>query len=122
MRGGHGALLLIALTCVTSRSRADSQALALEYDADATCPDQDAFSALVLEKLAANGVEESSSARPQIAAHIHAASSGFVGQLALRRSDASNYAREVTGDSCPEVANALAFVLALALGAKDAPS
>ena len=120
MRGAHWALMLIALTCVSSRGRADSQALALEYDADATCPDQGAFSALVLEKLAANGVEESSSARPQIAAHIHAAGSGFVGQLALRRSDGSTYDREVTGASCSEVANALAFVLALALGAKEA--
>jgi hypothetical protein len=122
MRRGHWprAPLLIALICVTSPSRANGSALSLEYDADASCPDQDAFSALVLEKLAANGVEESSDARPQIAAHIHAAGAGFVGQLELRRSDASNYDREVTGASCEEVANALAFVLALALGAKDA--
>jgi hypothetical protein len=122
MRGGHWsrALLLIALTCVTRSSRADSQALALDYDADATCPDQEAFSALVLEKLAANCVAEGSSTRPQIAAHIHATSAGFVGQLALRRSDASSYDREVTGTSCTEVANALAFVLALALGTKEA--
>ena len=116
MRGEHWprALLLIALICVTRPSRAESQALALEYEADATCPDQDAFAALVLQKLAANGVEESNGARPQIAAQIHAASSGFVGQLALRRSDASSYDREVTGASCGEVANALAFVLAMA--------
>ena len=122
MRRGHWprAPLLSALICVTSPSRADGPALSLEYDADASCPDQDAFSALVLEKLAANGVEESSGARPQIAAHIHAAGAGFVGQLELRRSDASNYDREVTGASCEEVANALAFVLALALSAKDA--
>src|ERR1700685_2739226 len=117
MRGGHWlrALLLIALTCVTRFSRAAGQTLALDYDVDAACPDREAFSALVLEKLTANGVEESSNIRPQIAAHMHAVSSGFVGQLALHRPDGSSYDREVTGASCAEVSNALAFVLALAL-------
>lgn len=122
MREIHARRALAAgavVIALTRLSRADSQALALDYDADATCPDQATFSALVLEKLAANGVEESNGTRPQIAAHIHAASSGFVGQLALRRSDGSSYDREVTGASCAEVANALAFVLALALGAQD---
>jgi hypothetical protein len=55
----------------------------------------------------------------RVAVQLHAAGAGFVGRLELLRADGSTYHREVSGASCAEVANALAFVLALALGAKD---
>ena len=54
-----------------------------------------------------------------VALTLRAAESGFVGQLEIHRADGSTYDREVSGATCEEVANALAFVLALALGAKD---
>jgi hypothetical protein len=42
-----------------------------------------------------------------------------VGQLELSRPDVGVYSREVRGASCEEVANAVAFVLALALTGED---
>ncbi|MET0795172.1 MAG: hypothetical protein ABW061_26875, partial [Polyangiaceae bacterium] len=44
---------------------------------------------------------------------------GFWGQLKLQRVASHSDEREVTGASCSEVADALAFVLALALSTKD---
>lgn len=52
---------------------------------------------------------------------LHADGSGFVGQLDLERRDGSRYQRVVQGVSCAEVAEALAFVLALTLTATERP-
>jgi hypothetical protein len=58
---------------------------------------------------------------PQIEIELHEAGPDFQGRLALRRADGSGYERKVSGASCTEVANAVAFVLALALVANEGP-
>jgi hypothetical protein len=107
-----------ALLCAPRTGHAADIAPALDYDVQAGCPAREAFWALVREKLAAAGVEGRLE-EPRVSVSVHAADSGFVGRLALQRADASRYEREVTGASCDEVTNALAFVLALALGAEN---
>ena len=122
-RGCWAALpLACAALSVTSPSRAQGKIPDLRYEADATCPDQAAFSALLREKLTATGADAANATSPRIALSLRATSSGFVGQLDLQRADSSQYERAVNGVSCAEVANALAFVLALALGTKDPPA
>jgi hypothetical protein len=94
----------------------------MRYEADVGCPDQPAFSAIVRGKLTAAGGTAANAPSPRIRVGLHATDSGFVGHLELQRADNSKYEREVTGASCAEVANALAFVLALALGVNDPPA
>lgn len=120
IRGGPWlrTLCISALICVPKTGHSADTTPALEYTVQEGCPTQDAFLALVREKLATAGAEGRSD-EPRVSVSIRAVDSGFVGRLALQRADASRYDREVTGASCAEVANALAFVLALALGAED---
>jgi hypothetical protein len=101
---------------------AESPTLDLDYAGDASCPDLAAFSALTQAKLEAAGSTKVSSNRPRALVRLHAEDAGFVGQLELNRPDAGVYSREVRGASCEEVANAVAFVLALALTAQDPPA
>ena len=91
----------------------------LRYEADAACPDLPAFSAILREKLRAAGIDALSAPLPRLQVGLRAIDSGFAGELQLRRADGTQYDREVLGASCAEVANALAFVLALALGVDD---
>jgi hypothetical protein len=109
---------VIALIGVPRVSRAADPVLALDYEVQQSCPTREAFSDLVRDKLTAAGAPGSLE-EPRVTVRIHAADSGFIGDLSLQRADASSYEREVGGASCAEVANALAFVLALALGAKE---
>lgn len=101
--------------------RAQSPKLLAQYSADASCPDLDGFSELVRQRLRAAGSDIATLAMPQIEIDLREAGPDFRGRLALRRADASRYEREVSGASCSEVANALAFVLALALVADEGP-
>ncbi|MEP7050756.1 MAG: hypothetical protein ABJB12_10400 [Pseudomonadota bacterium] len=123
IRAGHWlrTLWISALICLPQTSRAADVAPALDYNVQETCPGRAAFLDLVRDKLAAAGVDGGIEA-PRVTVRIWATDSGFVGRLALQRADAATYDREVTGASCAEVTNALAFVLALALGAKDQAS
>ncbi|HEY3255506.1 MAG TPA: hypothetical protein VGJ91_16220, partial [Polyangiaceae bacterium] len=122
--GGHWlkALLIGALTCVTRLGQAEEAPLQLDYRADSGCPDRSAFAELVVQRVTAAGVEGAIPAPPQGKVSLLADASGFVGELELVRGDGSHYQREVRGATCGEVANALAFVLALTLTAKEPPA
>ncbi|MEO7036846.1 MAG: hypothetical protein ABI548_23045 [Polyangiaceae bacterium] len=112
--------LVIGITLLSgSVHAANSPPFALEYAADLSCPDAPAFSELVRAKLGPTAAPSAASAVPRVLVRLHATPSGFSGRLELHRLDASEYSREVSGGTCSEVANAIAFVLALALGAKD---
>jgi hypothetical protein len=111
--------LACAVIALTQPCAAQEQALDLRYEADAVCPDLPAFSAILREKLGAAGIDALSAVSPRLQVGLRAIDSGFAGQLQLRRADGTQYDREVRGASCAEVANALAFVLALALGVDD---
>lgn len=107
-----------AWLCVPRIGHAADIAPALDYSVEEGCPARDAFLDLVQEKLAGSGAEGRLET-PRVTVSVLAAGSTFVGRLALQRADGSSYDREVSGASCAEVASALAFVLALALGAED---
>lgn len=104
---------------MTGPSFAQGESAAASYEADLSCPTRTEFSDLARAKLAAVGVESALHDGQRVMVALHAAGAGFVGRLELHRADGSTYNREVSGAACAEVANALAFVLALALGAKD---
>jgi hypothetical protein len=121
-RAGSFLAGLVAASIVwlsNSAEAAESPTLDLDYAGDASCPDLAAFSALAQAKLETAGSAKVSSNSPRILVRLHAADVGFVGQLELSLPDVGAYSREVRGASCEEVANALAFVLALALTAKE---
>jgi len=108
--------LLGALNGVTRASTA--QPLNLSYLADPGCPDQTAFEQTVRAKVASSP-GASTEHQAAIFLRLSATEGGFHGELKLQRSVTDSYVRAVVGASCDEVANALAFVLALALSEKD---
>jgi len=112
--------LLAALTGVTRASPA--QPLNLSYVADQGCPDRAAFEQAVRAKSGAPSPAATTDDDSAISLRLSATNSGYLGELKLRRSTAASYERAVVGASCSEVADALAFVLALALSEKDQPS
>jgi hypothetical protein len=59
LRGCHWAeaLLVAALICGTSHSRAEVAPLQLDYDADSVCPDRSTFAELVAQRVAAARAE-----------------------------------------------------------------
>jgi hypothetical protein len=123
LSGGHwpGVLLIAAAICGTGPSQAAETPLQLDYAADSTCPDRNAFADLVEQRVRAAGVEAAFATPQPAKVSLFADSSEFVGTLELERRDGSHYQRTMHGASCAEVANALAFVLALTLTATELP-
>lgn len=113
------ALLLAAMICGTGPSRAAEAPPQLEYDAESVCPARTVFSELVQQRVSAASVDHVAAPPRQIEVRLLAEGSEFLGKLELVRADGSRYQREVRGPSCTEVADALAFVLALTLTAKE---
>ena len=121
---GHwwpGVLLIAAAICGTGPSQAAETPLQLDYAADSSCPDRNAFADLVEQRVRAAGVEAAFATPQPAKVSLFADSSEFVGTLELERRDGSHYQRTMHGASCAEVANALAFVLALTLTATEPP-
>lgn len=115
------ALIASALICGTGPSFAQEALSGGRYQGDESCPSGADFWQLVREKLPDSALD-AEHALPQLNVGLRATNSGYVGYLALLRADGTRYERQVEGPSCNEVARALAFVLALALGAQEAAS
>ena len=114
--------MVLSALCGTGPSRADQAPLQLDYGAENACPDRTTFSDLVEQRVTAAGNENVAAPPQRIEVRLLADGSDFIGRLELVRADGSHYQREVRGSSCAEVADALAFVLALTLTAKaDTP-
>jgi hypothetical protein len=90
----------------------------LDYLGEESCPERGAFLGLLAQRTANSDMTGAQGAR--VSVHLNRASEGFLGRLDLERPDGTAYQRNVSGATCAEVANALSFVLALALGAKGA--
>jgi hypothetical protein len=116
-----GLLLVAAAICGTGPSQAAETPPQLEYAADSTCPDRNTFADLVEQRVRAAGVEAAFATPQPVKVSLFADSSEFVGTLELERRDGSHYQRTMHGASCAEVADALAFVLALTLTATELP-
>jgi len=106
------------LISISGAVHAQASTAAFIYEAGPTCPNRATFLELVRDKLATSQTEAALAPPAQGSVSLHATDSGFTGRLELPGADGSASAREVQGVTCAEVGNALAFVLALSLGAK----
>ena len=107
------------VVCLAKPCFANGEAqLPLDYQAEASCPERDAFLGLIAERTASSGT--TGAPRARVSVRLNRAGDSFVGRLDLERYDGTAYRRDVAGATCAEVANALSFVLALALSDKDA--
>jgi hypothetical protein len=113
---GAGVVLLV----LSERSALATEASAYElaYAAGAACPDREAFQAMVRTQLAESN-ELSAAAAPHVDVRIEQNQAGFSGRFELEWEDRTSVRRELTATTCSEVAPALAFVLALALGKRQ---
>jgi hypothetical protein len=119
----HGILCGWIVLCASRESRAADapRAFQMAYDADASCPSEDAFRALVHDKMGDQATSQSASIA-RVRVRLRAAADAFDGHLELERSDGASYARDLGGPTCADVAPALAFVLALALTGQEKES
>lgn len=113
LRGGVLLLLLSA-----RRATAEPSAYELTYTAAPDCPAREEFQTLVRRQLAESH-ELSAAAAPMVAVQIEAVPGGYRGRFELQREQGTSVRRELNASSCSEVAPALAFVLALALGKRE---
>jgi hypothetical protein len=96
-----------------------AQRWTLEYAAEASCPDRQAFEQLVQTQLAESGAA-SATIRARVGVGFRRSGAGMIGRFDLVRPDGSRSSRELESASCDEAATALAFVLALALSGRGA--
>lgn len=90
----------------------------LEYEADPGCPDEATFSRLVDAQLRQfEAPADLAGLRARVTMRV--ASGGAWAHFELNRRDGTNQERELRERSCGELAPALAFVLAYALGGVD---
>jgi len=110
-------LLVVSVTCW-----ADEQArYELDYAAEPLCPSRAAFERLVESQLAEfDDISRTIQARAVV--RFRRSGAEVVGRFDLERDDGTRSSRELASSSCEEAANALAFVLALALGGREATS
>src|SRR5260221_1776715 len=94
---------------------AEGLAFDMTYESPAGCPSYGAFGEMVAAKLAGADLPDSP-VRPRVAVALRAAGDAFAAHLELLRNDGSKYVRDLDGPSCVELAEAMAFVLALGLG------
>jgi len=106
------------LISISGAVHAQPSTAAFIYEAGPTCPNRATFLELVRDKLATSQTEAALAPPAQGSVRLYATGSGFTGRLELPGADGTASAREVQGVTCAEVGNALAFVLALSLGAK----
>jgi len=91
----------------------------LDYSAEAACPSLAAFEQLVQAQLAEFG-DASRTIQARAIVRFRSSPAGAVGRFDLERQDGSRSSRQLESTSCEEAATALAFVLALALGGREA--
>jgi hypothetical protein len=101
-------------------ARAADRPFDMTYQSPPGCPGAGAFGELVSAKLAGTDLP-AVPVRPRVLVALRPATAGFVAHLELSRSDGSRYVRDLEGPSCAELAEAMAFVLALGLGGQTPP-
>jgi hypothetical protein len=113
---------MLLLTPVAA-ARAQEVSRGLSYQADPSCLDERAFATLVLEHTPAADLSPLDPAHAGVVVVLRATEDMFVGQLQIRRRDGTRFGREVRDASCTEVAQAIAFIVGLALSgqAENAP-
>ncbi|MDQ2646684.1 MAG: hypothetical protein M3020_22950, partial [Myxococcota bacterium] len=109
------AALALGLGSARTAMAAESEAIRIDYRAEASCPGADQFVADVLRRaprarIAAPG----ESARTFVIA-IQRTDTGFEGSLAVQGESSSTAARKVTGARCAEVSEVLALSTAIAV-------
>jgi hypothetical protein len=77
--------------------------------------DERAFATLVLERTPSADLSPIDPVRAGVVVVLRATEDMFVGQLQIQRRDGTRFGREVRDASCTEVAQAIAFIVALAL-------
>jgi len=108
------ALAGIAVPRVSS-AQADEEPVRVEYTAAAGCPSEGAFFAEVLARTRrARRAADGAPART-FAVALTAEGGESAGTLVIRAADGTFTQRDVTGDTCGEVASALALIAALAV-------
>src|SRR4051812_20129791 len=111
---GIKAMLMLLLTPMAA-ARAQEISRGLFYQADASCLDERAFATLVLERTPSADLSPIDPAHAGVVVVLRATEDMFVGQLQIRRRDGTRFGREVRDESCSQVAQAIAFIVALAL-------
>jgi len=99
----------------SATARANDATYELTYEAERECPSREDFQIMVRTQLAESH-ELSAGAAPRVAVQFAAAGAGFTGRFELAWDETTRVTRELRAATCSEVAPALAFVLALALG------
>jgi hypothetical protein len=112
-----GGLAVLALAASAS---ADQPGFELDYVADAGCVAEQGFRALVQRQLVDYDPDAVARTRAHVVARIVSSEQSYVARFELLRGDGTRSSRELTAATCAEAAPALAFVLALALGGRDA--
>jgi hypothetical protein len=112
------ACVCIAL-CSSRWAFAQSPSYELDYDADPSCPDAATFSRLVETQLEQFESPVTSLAGLRARVTLRTLPEGAWARFELVRPDGASYERELHERSCEEVAPALAFVLAYALGGQE---
>jgi hypothetical protein len=107
------ALLTPVVAVRTAAGEEGREAVRLEYTSAPGCPDRARFEALVVGRTA-RAAFVSSDATRTFEVSLHAGDRPG-GRLTVRRGSAIEGSRDVSADSCADVANALALVAALAI-------
>lgn len=90
----------------------------LDYVAEPPCPSRADFERMVESQLVEFG-DISRTIQARAAVRFRRSEVGTVGRFELEREDGTRSSRELVSASCEQAANALAFVLALALGGRE---
>jgi hypothetical protein len=118
---GRRLLSCVSITLLASRlaSAQSPPSYELEYDADASCPDKATFSQMVDTQLRQFDGSMSTPARLQVRVTMRSLPGSAWVRFQLDRPDGTSHERELREGSCAELAPALAFVLAYALGGRE---
>jgi hypothetical protein len=110
-----GAALVATLACVALPARADSEAITLDYDAGAGCPDRKEFVVRVHSFTSkAEIVTDDGAPRRKFGVQVSHAANSVQGELTIDDRGAKT-TRHVSGKTCDEVISALALATAIAV-------
>jgi hypothetical protein len=112
-------LLLIAVLALSSSALAGNP-VRLAYEAPEACPAQPAFVAAVAARGGDFAGAQSTGSRRVMVVAIRKEEHGFAGAFQVRDDETASNKREVHGQSCGDVVDALAVVTAIALRSESA--
>lgn len=120
VRGASATLPMVALLAGVARA-SEAAPIGLSFEADPSCPDASTFASLVHRQAPSIDLTPAEPGRSEVFVALWSSSDAFRGSLQIRRSDGSNYVREMEGPLCKDLGPALAFVTALALSGQQEP-